>query len=274
MILEIIDTSEESFPNSPVSITIESTSTESPQCRICFEPETPNNPLLYPCLCDGFSKYIHKECLMKWRLLNIEKPAFFECMECGGEYNINFYYPVETHIFPENAIQATLSPHVLFIYLSLMGSSLFFRSIDRAIGSQLIYLLDRTPPKSFSLFLKNDTLYSILFVYSYLNFLIFLGVHLMFLFMVFKKVNNPLKYFNKMFIPFIFHLAFTANIYLFYYIFRHEKSKHAPEIIINFATSLTFANLALYGRLMNRHNKIIGKINSKNIGDVLNRDEI
>ena len=35
-----------------------------PQCRICFEPE---GELISPCNCIGTLKYIHRECLQKWR---------------------------------------------------------------------------------------------------------------------------------------------------------------------------------------------------------------
>ena len=38
------------------------------ECRICFENyETVDNELIYPCYCSGTSKYVHRECLEKWR---------------------------------------------------------------------------------------------------------------------------------------------------------------------------------------------------------------
>ena len=277
----MVNTDEESssFSNSPVSITIDSISTEisSPlrekECRICFEPETDDNPLIYPCLCDGFSKYIHTNCLLKWRLVNLDKPPFFKCMECSSRYNIKFLYPAETFTFAYDAIQATMNGRTSIIYIAFLGSSLFFRTLDRALGSQIIYFLDRSPPQSFKLLLNNDTLYGTLFVFCCLNFLIFLGSHLIFLLSVSLRVYNPFKYFKEMFIPLVLHLAFTANLFIFYEIFKLENSRHTPEIVINFSTSFSFANIALYGQLMRRHNITIRNINSRNIGDVLNRDE-
>ena len=36
-------------------------------CRICYgEEETPDNPLVQPCICSGSMKYIHLNCLKTW----------------------------------------------------------------------------------------------------------------------------------------------------------------------------------------------------------------
>jgi len=36
-------------------------------CRICLGDEnTPDNPLISPCKCDGTMKHIHIECLREW----------------------------------------------------------------------------------------------------------------------------------------------------------------------------------------------------------------
>jgi len=37
-------------------------------CRICFEPETPENQLISPCRCTGSMRWIHEECLKTWLL--------------------------------------------------------------------------------------------------------------------------------------------------------------------------------------------------------------
>ena len=37
------------------------------ECRICFEPQTIDNIFIYPCACNGTSKYVHIKCLKKWR---------------------------------------------------------------------------------------------------------------------------------------------------------------------------------------------------------------
>jgi len=39
---------------------------ERPTCRICRGEETPEEPLFYPCKCNGSIRFVHQECLMEW----------------------------------------------------------------------------------------------------------------------------------------------------------------------------------------------------------------
>ena len=51
-------------------------------CRICFEIETSQNPLISPCECSGSMKYIHEECLKKWICSKTRDPKTFSCDVC------------------------------------------------------------------------------------------------------------------------------------------------------------------------------------------------
>eukprot|EP00798_Chlamydomonas_sp_ICE-L_P029691 gene29691-5108_t len=57
---------------------------------ICFEDEdTPDNPLISPCKCRGHSRFIHRECLAKWRSSALQNPrnqAAFRCEVCHYKY--------------------------------------------------------------------------------------------------------------------------------------------------------------------------------------------
>ena len=66
------------------------------ECRICFE-DASLNQVIAPCLCDGTSKYVHLECLNRWR--NMNQRAFFQCMECNFGYNLVHDYPLEIFFF-------------------------------------------------------------------------------------------------------------------------------------------------------------------------------
>ena len=61
---------------------------ETYQCRICLEEETNLELLISPCRCSGTSKYVHRECLRRWRYQDINAPGFSKCMECNEEYII------------------------------------------------------------------------------------------------------------------------------------------------------------------------------------------
>ena len=53
---------------------------ETYQCRICLEEEDNLELLISPCRCSGTSKYVHRECLRKWRYQDINAPGFSKCM--------------------------------------------------------------------------------------------------------------------------------------------------------------------------------------------------
>lgn len=55
-----------------------------PECRICFDQI--NDELINPCRCKGTSKWVHRGCLHKWRMMNREREAYKKCMECREEY--------------------------------------------------------------------------------------------------------------------------------------------------------------------------------------------
>ena len=49
------------------------------ECRVCFESEeSDENELIAPCNCNGYSRYIHRKCLERWRNTNITNDAFFK----------------------------------------------------------------------------------------------------------------------------------------------------------------------------------------------------
>lgn len=55
------------------------------ECRFCLE-ESSVNKLISPCQCDGSVKYVHKQCLEKWRQQNTDNQYYHKCNLCGGEY--------------------------------------------------------------------------------------------------------------------------------------------------------------------------------------------
>nr|CAG8568624.1 12015_t:CDS:2 [Entrophospora candida] len=58
-------------------------------CRICFSgPEDEDNlgRLISPCRCKGSMRYVHVECLNRWRLRSLKRTSFFQCDECKYKY--------------------------------------------------------------------------------------------------------------------------------------------------------------------------------------------
>jgi uncharacterized membrane protein YgcG len=55
------------------------------ECRLCFEG---GGDLIAPCSCRGTSKWVHRECLNRWRSMNHNPAAFTQCTECHFEYRL------------------------------------------------------------------------------------------------------------------------------------------------------------------------------------------
>lgn len=55
-------------------------------CRVCFEEE--GGDLIAPCQCKGTSKWVHRECLNKWRASGANPTALSHCCQCQFEYTL------------------------------------------------------------------------------------------------------------------------------------------------------------------------------------------
>ena len=100
-------------------------------CRVCYDDkETKKNPLIYPCKCCGTSKWIHKECLLKW----IDTSNNYKCPQCQYKYIINkkTKYPILEKIKNYNTT----------IIISLLLLSIYLLTITIKF---LSYLLKKIP---------------------------------------------------------------------------------------------------------------------------------
>ena len=61
---------------------------DSKVCRICFEEESKEKPVINPCKCKGSSKYIHEECLSTWILTQDFSNNEKRCEVCKYAYDI------------------------------------------------------------------------------------------------------------------------------------------------------------------------------------------
>ena len=58
------------------------------QCRICFEEVEDRATLIVPCRCSGSSKYVHRDCLEQWRVMDLESPNYSRCNTCRHVYEL------------------------------------------------------------------------------------------------------------------------------------------------------------------------------------------
>ena len=57
-------------------------------CRICLESDHVQN-LIYPCRCSGNSKYVHRECLNEWRIINRDNDKYHKCEICDYTFKVS-----------------------------------------------------------------------------------------------------------------------------------------------------------------------------------------
>jgi len=80
-------------------------------CRICFEPNRKNNPLITPCSCKGSSEFVHSKCLEKWHSIEPDKGLL--CSVCKDVLSIE----TVLEIIPENTPLTILIAHPYLIFI-------------------------------------------------------------------------------------------------------------------------------------------------------------
>jgi hypothetical protein len=57
-------------------------------CRICLETDEQDGSMIAPCKCSGSMKYVHSQCLRRWRCLSTNRlrPTYFRCDQCFTPY--------------------------------------------------------------------------------------------------------------------------------------------------------------------------------------------
>mmetsp|Transcript_101249 Transcript_101249/g.281852 ORF Transcript_101249/g.281852 Transcript_101249/m.281852 type:complete len:158 (-) Transcript_101249:77-550(-) len=66
----------------------ENAATKIMTCRICMETE-PASDLCSPCLCRGSMKYVHSQCLQRWRSASTNQHSRYRCEQCQYPYSLS-----------------------------------------------------------------------------------------------------------------------------------------------------------------------------------------
>lgn len=56
------------------------------QCRICLKEEASDKNLIVPCQCGGDQRYVHRDCLNRWR--SEDRSNLTHCQQCNFDYEI------------------------------------------------------------------------------------------------------------------------------------------------------------------------------------------
>lgn len=105
-------------------------------CRICLENN--EKKLIHPCKCKGTNKYVHLECLNKWRLINgRDSENYRRCNSCLFLYKTKnkFYKKVLKNIFSiiKKFFFPTLTFFVIIAFIIIYFNKLFLLIKNSAI---------------------------------------------------------------------------------------------------------------------------------------------
>ena len=246
--------------------------TSDAECRICFENEsTRENPLISPCLCRGTSKYVHKNCIQRWREVNNNTEYFWKCRECNHDYNLIKSYPKENFIIPETNISELRTTRVFSVfYFIAFFTGFFLRIFDKTLNYPLLNLLTnfKKPSSKLITFIRTEELYNIQYYFSVNILVISILSYISFLIQTIIKLQRFFTYWNKMCIPFI--LALGSSIHLYYFGLITDQDIKGIESTFSIETFFSFTNLGIYSLILKLHNNIIINMNKNNAGDIRN----
>tara|TARA_B110000467_G_C18217107_1_gene420875 strand:- start:30 stop:794 length:765 start_codon:yes stop_codon:yes gene_type:complete len=166
------------------------------ECRICFEPQTLDNILIYPCACNGTSKYIHMTCLQKWRNTTTNLIGTKRCMECHVFYEIVKEYPIEKSI-----CSISISPFIfifggILIVVSYVICLLEFMFYNYNFSTLIITFSNQQNEDYISLLIKYP-LTSITYYCSVVQFIVNVFIPILYFYNIYFKIFRKQYYFKK-----------------------------------------------------------------------------
>jgi len=238
------------------------------QCRICLE-DVSLNELISPCLCDGTSKYVHIECLNRWR--NTTPRAFLKCAECNFPYEITYQYPLERYKFSIPLLRNTR------IYLStlilILFASFFLRSVEIILEYPSLFMLNfgNKYNETYKEILDYDEIYSGCYFFALNNCYLSFMSYTSFCFLILYNIKRLALYWGLYNIPFILRYFLSLHFIWAYWILG-SHSEDAFKLFVLGDASLSIFNIWTFIDLLGEHNRIINVMNSqKNTTTVISR---
>ena len=231
-----------------------------PECRICLE----NGPglLITPCNCYGSQKYVHLECLNRWRMENVNNERYTHCEICKREYNITNFYNAETFIY-DSKPNMKCKGLIYFFLLYFLGSVMW--TLDFETNFKTIDIITFGCSNNSLDFVINDIKHIEFggiapFYYMAFSSFFFSLIHIFFHLLVSCVVIHRKKCYFKKACPYIILYTISSlNIYISYVLYLVFNSR---IIFISALWATTISNYLNFYNFINKHNKIINTMNS------------
>lgn len=246
-------------------------SDDIPECRICFEIESYDDPFISPCLCKGTSKYVHRSCLNTWRNFNRESEGWKKCMECHETYTLQYKYPMEKDIFINIKTPIVI---YFFQYIIALGFGSIIWLLDVNTDYLAIKMLNfNVTLKSPSLltYIKEDELTPQVFYFCYAMFIQNLFQYLYFFYITNNSIWRNKLYFKKIKNSYFSSLFLTLQFIIWYYILVWNNR---TIIFLNIVSFISMVEPIVYYQLIKKHKKIIKILNfDENEEEILSYEE-
>jgi len=109
------------------------------ECRICYDTfQSPHNPFMVPCKCEGSRLYVHRKCHLRWR----HESGKSKCKACGDKYDDGIKIQPRTrrriYTIPDQPVFVIITPrnqetdigccNILWLLFTLKDSALEYTS--------------------------------------------------------------------------------------------------------------------------------------------------
>ena len=228
------------------------------ECRICFESGTNDNFLITPCLCDGTSKYVHVECLRRWRMENYLKKPYYRCMECNYQYITVPKHRVETFVLNEYGVLKNAGFIVIQVLsMNTMLSVLQYNYFENTFDI-LTFGINNTATDHMKFILRNNTGYAYLYNLSLSSQITDITLTFLFTICLFCSIHRlPLYYENmKRHIWCKFFMLLNPMAMFFVYLVSNDFSFYLLYIFFN-----SFLRFIYEPKFVTEHNHVIFRIN-------------
>ena len=234
------------------------------ECRICFltEEDDPNLEFISPCACSGTSKWVHVECLNRWRLESVNPTSMTRCSECRTEYRIRnnlvieeeFLYPrrfIYNFTYIANGFTVCLSAFIFLVD----------KSTDYYITNTLSFYNDKQ-----NILTRGDNFFYTIFYYNISSYFTINLFILYFVLNIFKFIKNKKLYLRKT----IFQIS---NILLvnqtFFPFLQITISVNDIQIMVYIFTFMTLGLMLSSRSLLEYSNMVNEQINRLNSNETI-----
>ena len=228
------------------------------ECRICLDADNEEfGNLISPCKCSGSQKYVHEQCLQRWRDENLNRHNRDNCEICKTDFHIIQDHQKEIYIM--RIYNGPWTPPMLYYLVSSTMFAICLDQYDMYSNYITIHLI--TPDsmnKKLLYLLQTDRIYSILYYTSFSSYLFAITYLTMFGFCTICCIYRFLRYWKYYFPLFLSHYLLCSNFIYFLYFGLYTDSL---DITINILLLFTLFYLPLINYSHTIHNNIVHKMN-------------